>query len=247
MSSRRVVAVVQARMGSTRLPGKSLADVCGRPLLAHVLTRVKAASCLDQVVLATTTHDRDGALVPVAEALDVPVFRGSESDVLDRFHGAAVEHGAGMIVRITADCPLVDPDVIGRVVAALQDGHAEYASNVEPRSFPKGLDAEAFTFDALDRAWLEATAPYDREHVTPYLRRDPQRFRHANISADADHSVWRWTVDDDDDLEFVRRVYARLWRPERPVFAAAEVYALLAREPELVAMCDRAGSGARVG
>jgi spore coat polysaccharide biosynthesis protein SpsF (cytidylyltransferase family) len=234
-------------MGSTRLPGKSLADLAGRPLLWHVLTRVLAARGVDRVVLATTTADRDGPLVPVAEALGVAVFRGSEDDVLDRYAGAAREHDAAVVVRITADNALADPEVIARTIDALGRAGAAYASNVEPRSFPKGLDVEVLTRDALEAAWREATDPSDREHVTPFIRRQPQRFPAANVSLPVDRSAWRWTVDEPADLDFVRRVYERLWRAERPVFGTSEVLALLEREPALVELCDRARAGTGVG
>jgi spore coat polysaccharide biosynthesis protein SpsF (cytidylyltransferase family) len=234
-----VVAIVQARMGSTRLPGKSLAPIAGRPMLWHVLMRARAARSVDRVVLATTTEDRDTPLSELAAAMAVPVFRGSEDDVLDRYHGAAGAHGAAVIVRLTADNPLQDPGVVDETVALFGRAGVSYASNVHPRTYPKGLDVEVIGRTALDEAWREATEPFDREHVTPYLWKQPARYPQANLAAGQDRSSWRWTVDEPEDLDFVRTVYDRLWHEERGVFDAQAVIALLDSEPALRAHCDR--------
>ncbi len=240
MSDRPVVAIVQARMGSTRLPGKALAPIAGRPMLWHVLTRVRAARSAERVVLATTTDERDTPLAELAAALDVPVFRGSESDVLDRYHHAAGAHGAMVIVRLTADNPLQDPRVIDETVALFGRTDASYASNVHPRTYPRGLDVEVISRAALDAAWREATDPFDREHVTPYIWKQPERFSQVNLAAAQDRSSWRWTVDEVEDLAFVRAVYDRLWQEKGGVFDAQAVTALLETQPALRAQCDRA-------
>lgn len=212
---RRVVAVVQARLGSTRLPGKALLDLAGRPMLAHVLARAVAVPGVDQVVLATTVSPEDGALAELARAAGIACVRGSVDDVLDRFHAVLTAHPADAVVRITADCPLLDPEVSGRVVSEYRRraGELDYVSNVHPPTYPDGLDTEVITAPALERAWREASPGSDREHVTPYLWSRPERFRLANVGGAEDLSGHRWTVDDARDLTFVREVYRRLAPP----------------------------------
>jgi spore coat polysaccharide biosynthesis protein SpsF (cytidylyltransferase family) len=212
MTPVRVIAVVQARLGSTRLPGKALLDLAGRPMLEHVLVRAAAVPGVDQVVLATTVSPEDGALVEVARAADVACVRGSVEDVLDRFRAALAAHPADAVVRITADCPILDPEVSGRVVSEYRRraGEVDYVSNVHPPTYPDGLDTEVIAAAALERAWREAPAGADREHVTSYVWSRPERFRLANVAAPEDLSGLRWTVDDARDLAFVREVYRRL-------------------------------------
>ena len=205
-----VVAVVQARMGSTRLPGKVLADVEGRPLLARVVERARRAARLVDVVVATTTHVEDDAVEALCGALGVRCVRGSERDVLDRYRQAARAAGAAQVARITADCPLLDPAVVDRVIATYEAGEYEYVSNVEPPTWPDGLDVEVLSRETLERVWRMATLPSEREHVTLHVRSHRDRFRVANVENDVDLSALRWTVDESTDLAFVRRVYARL-------------------------------------
>lgn len=226
----RVVAIVQARMGSSRLPGKSLADIAGRPMIAHVLERAAASPGVDHVVMATSARPVDDPLAAAAGRLGFDVFRGSEDDVLDRFHGAAEMAGAGAVVRLTADNPLNDPATVGALIDLFFDDSADYASNVNPRSYPKGLDAEVVTLAALESAWREAEDPYEREHVTPFFYRRPERFRLANLRDSVDRSSWRWTVDEPADLEFARHVYSRLYRAGAAPFSFADVTALVDRE-----------------
>lgn len=229
----KTVAIVQAHMGSSRLPGKVLLDVEGAPVLHRVVARVRRCCRVNQVVVATSTRPLDVPLVSFCEKMDVPVFRGSESDVLDRFLGAARAFEAEVCVRITSDCPLIDPgvsdDIIRRFEAA---GSAiDYASNKIPQSFPRGLDTEVFTREALERTWHEATQPYERAHVTIHMYEHPQSFRLLSIVSDVDRSDWRWTVDTSEDLEFVRQVYRRMGGGD--LFAWTDVLALLKQEPEL--------------
>ena len=229
----RCVAVIQARLGSTRLPGKALLDVAGRPMLSHVIERARAIPGVDGVVLATTVNPLDDALVDFARRGDIPWVRGSENDVLDRFHVVVTEHPCDVIVRVTPDCPLLDPRVSGLVLAEYlrREPGVDYASNVHPPTYPDGLDTEIFSRDALERAWREAALASDREHVTPYIWKNPDRFRLVNVTADADRSGLRWTVDEKADLEFVRAVYARLGAGA--IFGLDDVLALLRREPAL--------------
>jgi spore coat polysaccharide biosynthesis protein SpsF len=206
---RSSLCVVQARTGSTRLPGKVLQDLGGRPLLRFMLDRL-ADLRVDELVVATSTLARDDAVAAIAGAAGHAVVRGSEADVLDRFAGALDAHPADHVIRLTADCPLADPALIESVFARHLDRGADYTSNVFPRTFPRGLDCEVMTADALRRAHAEATAAPEREHVTPFLYRRPERFALANMRNDLPLGREGWTVDTADDLEFVRGIVARM-------------------------------------
>jgi glutamate-1-semialdehyde 2,1-aminomutase/spore coat polysaccharide biosynthesis protein SpsF len=233
VSAKKVVAIVQARMNATRLPGKVLLDIAGAPMLVRVVERVQAARLVDAVVVATSDGASDDAVAAICQQRGLTCFRGHETDVLDRFYGAARSAGAETVVRITADCPLMDPAVIDKVIAAF-DG-VDYAANVFRYTYPDGLDVEVFSFAALERAHREARDPVDREHVTPFIRTSG-RFAVAGVENDIDLSKknYRWTVDEPKDLEFVRNVYARLGTG-RP-FGMNEVLSLLQREPSLLDM-----------
>jgi spore coat polysaccharide biosynthesis protein SpsF len=216
----KVVAVVQARTGSTRLPGKVLADVGGIPLIAHSLRRLRVSGRVDQVVLATTEHHSDDALIELARREDVGAYRGSERDVLSRVRGAAESADADAVVRITGDCPLLDPAVVDRVVSALVDApdHCDYASNVLRRTYPKGLDTEALWLDSLRRIDELATSTESREHVTWFAYRErPDLFTLRSVEGDEDRSDLDWSVDTTDDLERVRALVAVLDRPDEAI------------------------------
>jgi spore coat polysaccharide biosynthesis protein SpsF len=233
MTRLRCVAIIQARVASTRLPGKALLDIAGRPMVAHVIDRALAIDGVDGVILATTKDAADDALADFARQRGIPCTRGSEHDVLDRFHQAITEHPADVIVRVTADCPLLDPRVSGLVVAEYQRraGEVEYVSNVHPPTYPDGLDTEVFSTQALERAWRDADGTSDREHVTSYIWRNAGTFRLGNVAAEPSRAHLRWTVDEPADLEFVRAVYARL--RAREIFGMDAVIDLLDAEPEL--------------
>lgn len=233
-------------MGSSRLPGKVLATLQGVSVLGRTVARARAIGGVDAVVVATTRAPADDAVVQEAERLDVHCTRGSEDDVLSRYLEAARLHGAEVIVRITSDCPLLDPAASARVVAALHDRlragtPADYASNTLARRYPRGLDTEAFTRTALERVHRLAQAPREREHVTLYMYEHPTEFALVSVAGDADHASHRWTVDTEADLEMVREVYARLApaapsaRPGR-IFGMEDVLALLEREPWIAAI-----------
>jgi spore coat polysaccharide biosynthesis protein SpsF len=211
------VAILQARTTSTRLPGKVLMDIEGEPMLAHELRRLRRASALDDVVVATTTNATDDPVVDVAAREGVRWFRGSEHDVLSRYVGAAREARADVVVRVTADCPLLDPDVVDRVVEALAPD-VDYASNVLRRTFPQGLDAEALHASVLERVDGLATSPEAREHVTWLIVAErPDLFRSASVEADVDDSDLRWTVDHAADIELVRALYRDLALATQPL------------------------------
>ena len=225
------VALIQARMGSSRFPGKVLADLSGRPMLWHVVKRVRQARNVDKVVIATTNEAADDPIAQFCAQEGIDCFRGSEQDVLDRFYRAAKASGADVVIRITADCPLIDAEVIDRVIARFELGDCDYACNVIRYTYPDGLDTEVFSFQALERAWREAGKPSEREHVTPYLRTG--KFRTANVESEAPVSPakYRWTVDHPADLEFVRRVYAEFSKNGK--FGFREVFDLLKERPDL--------------
>jgi spore coat polysaccharide biosynthesis protein SpsF (cytidylyltransferase family) len=237
----RVLAVVQARLGSTRLPGKALADIAGRPMVAHVIARIAAAPGVDEVVLATTSSPADAALAEFARSAGIACVRGSVDDVLDRFWSVARAHPtADAIVRVTGDCPLLDPAMSGRVVGEfLRTPGADYASNVHPPSYPDGLDTEVISRDALERAWRESSpaSTRDREHVTPYIwERRPEAFRRRSVEHGEDLSALRWTVDDARDLGFARAVHGALAPDGTRLFGMEEVLALLRARPRLAAL-----------
>ena len=198
------VAIVQARMSSTRFPGKVLELIDQVPMIVFMLRRVDRARCIDHVLVATSDHHSDDVLESTVRRHGYDCFRGSLPDVLDRFASAARFHSADVVVRLTGDCPLIDSDIVDRCVDAVVDSGYDYVSNVDPPSFPDGLDVEAFTIDALRSAASQARASSDREHVTPFIRRNKAQFRQMNISSIQDFSRLRWTVDHPDDLDFVR-------------------------------------------
>ena len=206
----RCIVVIQARAGSTRYPGKVLADLRGRPLLAHVIERAQRSRCADGVVVATTTAQRDDAVYDLARALRVGVTRGPEDDVLSRYVLAARDHNADILVRITGDCPLLDPRLIDRVVRALVRNDADYASNICPPSYPDGYDVEAFTVECLMRMDSAARLPYEREHVTPRARENRDEYRCATVRCRRDLSSIRLTVDVPEDLRRIEAVLATL-------------------------------------
>jgi spore coat polysaccharide biosynthesis protein SpsF len=229
------VAIVQARMGSRRLPEKVMADILGRPMLERVLVRVGRAVSPSEVVVATSTGREDDPIEALCARLDVPCSRGSAEDVLDRFHQAAAERQADTVVRITADCPLIDPELVDETVRAFQQASPEvdFACNRLPwdRTYPIGTDTEVCSRQALDAAWREADQPNQREHVMPYFYENPERFRVLHVrSEDSSLGKMRWTVDEADDLAFVREIYARFGRDD---FTWRDVIDLLRREPGL--------------
>ncbi|MFI5009047.1 MAG: cytidylyltransferase domain-containing protein [Solirubrobacterales bacterium] len=230
---------VQARMGSTRLPGKVLAPLAGRALLEHVLERVARTPGLDGVALLSTDAPEDEPLRRLGAQLGVPVVAGSREDVLDRFHLGAHQLGAKVILRVTADCPLVDPEVLGELLSMFRASPADHAAvatgAMAARSglwrYPDGLDGEVFSATTLALAWEQSRDPYEREHVTPFLWRRPERFRLALLHAPEDLGDERWTVDHAADLAFVQAVYDRL--AEREAFGYRDVLDVLARVPAL--------------
>jgi spore coat polysaccharide biosynthesis protein SpsF len=234
----RVVAVIQARMGSSRLPGKILLDIKGFPMLARVVERVSRAETIDEVAVATTEDREDDVVAQFCQDRGYTCIRGKNHDVLDRYMKAARETNAEIIVRITADCPLMDPDVIDRTVETFLSAYpeAQFGTNrglnrIE-RTYPIGMDVEVMTFEALKLASHEAKEPYQREHVTPFLYETSGRFQKTSIDAGGEYGDQRWAVDTPEDLKFVREVYARF--AGREDFHFEDVISLLESEPALL-------------
>ncbi len=228
-------AILQARMGSTRLPGKMLLPIIDdKGALELMLERVVTAKSIDRIVVATTTLAEDDPLVALCDKLGIACFRGDSANVLDRYYQCTRTVARDdVLVRLTGDCPLHDPVVIDRVVAFFHDGQYDYAANTHPPTYPDGLDAEVFSFRALERAWHEATLLSEREHVTYYLYTHPESFRLGNLALEEDFSAHRWTLDEPTDLEFIRQVYAALY-PSGKGFGMQDVMALLKERPELL-------------
>ena len=233
--SPKVAIIVQARMTSTRLPGKVLQVVAGRPLLAHQLLRLRRVRTPHIIVVATTANASDDPVARLASSMGCIVFRGSEDDVLDRYMGAASAVHAEIVVRATADCPLIDPEVVDRVLGRFLDGDCDYASNTMRRTFPRGMDVEAFSRQVLDVAAAEATDPWEREHVTPFVYRRPARFRLASVESPVDLSAHRLTVDTPEDLELIARVMGAFASDVASV-RLNDVVDVLERHPEWTAL-----------
>jgi spore coat polysaccharide biosynthesis protein SpsF len=233
----KTVAIIQARMGATRLPGKVLKLLCGYPVLGHVIRRVKASSRLDGIVVATTVSPADDAVAAACPSWGATCFRGSEQDVLSRYYGAAQMAGAEVIVRITADCPLYDPALLDRMLADFAQPDytgavPDLMSNVIERFFPRGLDTEIVTFAALERTHREATHPYDREHVIPYIYQHPNLFRLRSYKEEPNLSGHRWTLDTPEDWQLIDAIYQELYRAGQ-MFTTDDVLNLLKKRPEL--------------
>jgi spore coat polysaccharide biosynthesis protein SpsF (cytidylyltransferase family) len=230
-----ILALLQARTSSLRLPAKVLQPILGRPMLARQIERLQRCRGFGALAVATSTDPADDAIERIAHACQVKSHRGSRDDVLDRFYQAALLYRPSYVVRLTGDCPLADWEVIDRVVAFTVNGGFEYGSNTLKPTWPDGLDVEVIAFSALETAWREAVSQSDREHVGPFITRAPQRFRLANLENDRDLSTFRWTVDEPRDLMFVRRIYEALY-PDKPAFTTADILAFLATHPEVGAI-----------
>lgn len=229
----KITAVIQARLGSTRLAGKTLMMLEGQTLLGHLVNRVRASKHIDGIVIATTVKERDDAIAEFAKGNGIDFSRGSEDDVLDRFYQAAVKYGLETIVRVTPDCPMLDPEVTDYVISQFVAGDYDYVSNVLTPTYPDGLDTEVFSFHALKRAWNEAKLPSEREHVTAYIHKHPELFRLFNVKRQGEDLSWmRWTVDTDKDLLFAREIFKRLG--SKGIFHMDDVLRLLRDEPEIL-------------
>jgi len=233
-----VLCVLQARVSSTRLPGKVLKPILGQPMLARQIERVRRASAIDGLTVATSDQPSDDAIAELCTSLGVACFRGSLADVLDRFYRAAQPHRPRHLMRLTGDCPLTDPTVLDALIELHLAGGYDYSSNVIRRTYPDGLDAEVFTYPLLERAWREARTPREREHVTPFMYETGLDIKHGSLEDATNRSAMRWTVDYPEDYDFACRVFEALY-PLDPAFGAADVHRLLLAHPEIAAINAR--------
>lgn len=234
-SKPHVVAIVQARMNATRLPGKPLKKILQRPLLSYELERLRRAKTIDEIVVATTTSPQDDQIVELCHHERIPIFRGSEENVLERYLKAAKEHRAEVVVRITGDCPLIDPEVVDRVINFYFENEYDYVSNTRKLTYPRGLDVEVFPVNLLERIAGQATRQPEREHVTLYFYEHPELFKLGNVACETDESKHRWTVDTEEDFQLISRIIESLY-PKNPQFGMRDVLKLLQQHPDWVAL-----------
>ncbi|MCD4782201.1 MAG: glycosyltransferase family protein [Candidatus Eremiobacteraeota bacterium] len=227
----KIVAIVQARMGSTRLLGKVMIDICGKAMLLHIIDRLKACELLDEIVIATTVSNKDDVIFGAVSDYDksIGLFRGPEENVLERYYLAAKNTNADIIVRITSDDLLIDPSVIDNVIREFLSNDCDYVSNSLNKTFPLGLDAEVFSFKTLERAYHNASQDYEREHVTPYIIENPDKFKLFNVANDINLSHQRWTLDTEEDFEFINAVYNKIYS-KKQMFFMGDILKLLELE-----------------
>lgn len=207
----KVVCIIQARVGSSRLPGKVLKNICGKTVLEHDINRLKLSSMIDEIIIATTVESQDDKIVDEAKRLGVKCFRGSEKDVLSRYYHAAMESNPDIVVRVTSDCPCIDHTIIDNMIRLFKENKFDYINNTSERTFPRGYDVEVFTFQALELAYKNATKDYEREHVTPYLYDCNNNFKCFTYKNNVDYSKYRITLDTEEDLQLITIIYEKLF------------------------------------
>ena len=230
----KVNAIIQARCGSTRLPNKIFMDIHDAPLLWHVVNRLTYVDLIDNIIVATTTNNKDDLTEEWCKKNEIKCYRGSEDDVLNRFYGAATEFPCDIIVRVTADDPFKEPSVIDRIIKKLIDEQLDLSTNVFPPSYPEGLDCEVFTFDVLEKMEKSTNNPYDREHVTPYIYNNPDKFKIGNVSSTKQLSSYRWTIDSIEDYEMVNAIYDKRKNKSDEILLMEEIFKILEENPEII-------------
>lgn len=234
MKKKKLIAgIIQARMGSTRLHGKAMIHIMGKPILWHIVERLKKSSLIEKIIIATTTNKEDKTILEFATKHNIECFSGSEEDVLDRFYQVAQKFDVEVIVRVTGDCPLIDPEVVDRAIALFINNNLDYVSNTIECTYPDGLDVEVFSKQALTKAWQEAKNFSEREHVTPYIWKHPQIFKIRGIKSEENLSHLRWTIDESQDLKFIKKIYEELYGEDR-IFLYKDIINLLKAKPELI-------------
>jgi len=228
----KILGIIQARTSSTRLPRKVLLDLEGRTVLEHVISRVKSANLISQVIIATTIKKEDLKIVKICADVGVEVYRGSDQDVLDRYYQAARLLNPEHVVRITADCPLIDPKVIDKVIKLHLKEKADYASNTIKETFPDGEDVEIFRFETLKKSWENAKLLSEREHVTAYIKKNPELFNMSNLEYCKDLSNKRWTLDNPEDYEFMKIIYKNLYCKNN-LFGIVEIIRFINKNPDI--------------
>ena len=229
----KILAIIQARMGSTRLPGKIMKEVNGKPLLLYQLERVKKSKLIDKIVIATTTTKKDDLIINFCEQYNVDCYRGSEEDVLARYYEASQQFGGEVIVRLTSDCPIIDPSIIDKTIKYYIDNlpYYDYVSNTIERTYPRGMDVEVFSIKALRKAFLESKLKADREHVTAYMYSNAYKFNIGSVSNNLDLSKHRWTVDTIEDFKLIETILHNL-NIENRMFKMEDVINLLDNNPD---------------
>ncbi|UQD57699.1 glycosyltransferase family protein [Flavobacterium sp. K5-23] len=234
----KVAAIIQARRGSTRLPDKVFLELAGKPLLEHVVLRLKVSSLLDEIIIATTVSANDDFVELWANNNNIKFFRGSEENVLERYYQAAKEYNVDIIVRITADDPFKDVRLIDEAVNLLIENNLDFVCNNSPVSFPEGLDVEVMTFEALEKSYKNAVSDFDKEHVTQYIHKNKNNFNVCNIQNDKDLSSYRWTLDTFEDYEFAKKIYSELYK-EGEVFLREEMFNILEEIPSIMELNNK--------
>jgi len=231
----KIDAIFQVRCASTRLPNKIFKKILGKPLLWHVVNRVRASKKIDRIILATTKNKGDDKIISFAKKEKLLYFRGSDEDVLDRFYQAAKEHKVKIIARITPDNPFQEPEIVDQLAGEFLSakGNLDYLSNTIKHTYPEGLNVEIFTFSALEKSWQNAKKPSEREHVTPYIWKNPKKFKIKNIEFSKNLSRLRFTVDYQKDLDFSRIVYQHLYFKKK-IFLLKDILKLIKRNPDIL-------------
>lgn len=232
-SDKNIIVIIQARLGSTRLPNKVLKDLCGKPVLWHVVERLKQCKHLTGIVVATTTLPEDDAIQKFCVENDVNYYRGSSENVLSRYYEAAKQFKAEIIIRITSDCPVIDPVLIDEMIHDYKLSNVDYMSNSLMRTYPRGLDVEIFSFPVLEKTFKKASMQYELEHVTPYIYKHPELFTLKNYANDADYSFHRWTLDTDEDYILLKEIYDNLY-VEGKLFLWKDILKLFELKPGLL-------------
>ena len=228
-----LLAILQARTSSTRLPGKVLKPILGHPMLSLQIERMQRSKKIDKLVVATSSDRSDNNIESLCINIQIPCFRGSLDDVLDRFYQTAIQYKPEHVVRLTGDCPLIDPEKIDKVINFCVKGDFDYASNCVEPTFPDGLDVEVFKFSVLETAWKESLLPSHREHVTSFIHQNNERFKVGHYKNEVDLSHLRWTVDEPEDFGFVSQIYKELY-PQNPTFITEDILGLINRKPSLL-------------
>jgi spore coat polysaccharide biosynthesis protein SpsF len=229
-----ILAILQARTSSTRLPGKVLKPILGHPMLSLQIERIQRSKKIDKLIVATSNDRSDSDIEDLCINIQISCFRGSLHDVLDRFYQTAIQYKPEHVVRLTGDCPLIDPEIIDKVINFYFEGDFDYATNsMAPHTFPDGLDVEVFSFTALKKAWHETLLPSHREHVTPFILQHPEMFRIGHYKNKLNLSHLRWTVDEPEDFELVSQIYNELY-PKNPTFITEDILGLINRKPSLL-------------
>lgn len=231
MSGSNVVIIIQARMSSNRLPGKILMPILGEPMIIHQIRRIREVKNISSLIVATSDDVSDNEFVDELTKRGIDLFRGSLNDVLDRYYQTAKKYEAKHVVRITGDCPLLHYELIENILAEHLDNQSDYTSNIFPPTYPDGLDVEIIKMDALEKAWVNASKKSDREHVTTFIRNNPDVFVIRNVYSDIDYSMKRWTVDEPEDFKFIETIFKKLY-PESKLFSFEDILMLLNEKPE---------------